>query len=126
MTSSEWIKSVKESVLPVVFEMGISNIECIQIDSYKWILKTFVQGVPAYAELSLTAKKADFGEDELSALVDKYTEKVVKANDREISRAIKRAEKPNAIPRNSSGNLLNDGMTYEERYAAGAFPQFEQ
>ena len=126
LTSTGFQKAVKDSVVPVVFEMGISNIECVQIDSYKWILKTLVQGVPAYAELSLTAKKPDFGEEELTALESKYAEKVEKANDREVSRATKRAEKSNSIPRNSSGNLLNDGMTYEERYEKGAFPQFEE
>lgn len=126
LSSTEFQKAVKESVLPVVFEMGISNVECVQIDSYKWILKTLVEGVPAYAELSLTAKKADFGEEELAALESKYAEKVTKAGEREAARAAKGVEKKNSIPRNSSGNLLNDGMSYDERFAKGAFPQFEE
>ena len=99
LSSTSFQKAVKDSIVPVVFDIGISNFECVQIDSYKWILRTLVQGVPAYAELSLTAKKPDFGEEELTALETKYAEKVEKANDREVSRATKRAEKSNLIPR---------------------------
>ena len=101
--------------------MGISNIECVQIDSYKWILKTLVQGVPAYAELSLTAKKPDFGEEELTVLETKFSEKVEKANDREMNRAAKRAEKAEAAPRNSSTLLDSDIRSFDQRFADGDF-----
>lgn len=121
LTSTGFQKAVKDSVVPVVFEMGISNIECVQIDSYKWILKTLVQGVPAYAELSLTAKKPDFGEEELTALESKFAEKVEKANDREVSRATKRAEKADTAPRNSSTLLDSDMRSFDQRFADGDF-----
>ena len=121
LTSTGFQKAVKDSVVPVVFEMGISNIECVQIDSYKWILKTLVQGVPAYAELSLTAKKPDFGEEELTALETKFAEKVEKANDREVSRAAKRAEKADTAPRNSSTLLDSDMRSFDQRFADGDF-----
>ena len=101
LTSTEFQKAVKDSVIPVVFDVGISNIEFVQIDSYKYILKTFVENTPAYVELSLTAKKADFGEEELALLESKYAEKVAKANTREASRAAKRAEHASK----TSGNL---------------------
>lgn len=121
LTSTGFQKAVKDSVVPVVFEMGISNIECVQIDSYKWILKTLVQGVPAYAELSLTAKKPDFGEEELAALESKFAEKVEKANDREVSRVAKRAEKADVAPRNSSTLLDSDMRSFDQRFADGDF-----
>ena len=121
LTSTGFQKAVKDSVVPVVFEMGISNIECAQIDSYKWILKTLVQGVPAYAELSLTAKKPDFGEEELTVLETKFSEKVEKANDREMNRAAKRAEKAEAAPRNSSTLLDSDIRSFDQRFADGDF-----
>lgn len=121
LTSTGFQKAVKDNVVPVVFEMGISNIECVQIDSYKWILKTLVQGVPAYAELSLTAKKPDFGEEELTVLETKFAEKVEKANDREVNRAAKRAEKADAAPRNSSTLLDSDMRSFDQRFADGDF-----
>ena len=121
LTSTGFQKAVKDSVVPVVFEMGISNIECVQIVSYKCILKTLVQGVPAYAELSLTAKKPDFGEEELTALETKFAEKVEKANDREVSRAAKRAEKADTAPRNSSTLLDSDMRSFDQRFADGDF-----
>lgn len=121
LTSTGFQKAVKDSVVPVVFDMGISNIECVQIDSYKWILKTLVQGVPAYAELSLTAKKPDFGEEELTVLETKFSEKVEKANDREMNRAAKRAEKAEAAPRNSSTLLDSDIRSFDQRFADGDF-----
>jgi len=121
LTSTGFQKAVKDSVVPVVFDMGISNIECVQIDSYKWILKTLVQGVPAYAELSLTAKKPDFGEEELTVLETKFAEKVEKANDREVNRAAKRAEKADVAPRNSSTLLDSDMRSFDQRFADGDF-----
>ena len=123
MSVTELQKAIKDSIVGPMMQVGLENLELIQVDNYKWIIVTEVEGEQRFAEVSLTAKKADFTyEDAVSANV-KYSEKYQAAVQREADRAAKRAEKANAKgeSRNSSGNLTADPRSYDERYAAGDF-----
>ena len=59
--------------------------------------------------------------DKLASEVGEYEAKMQRAVDRETARVQKAAEKANAVPRNSSGNLTSDMRSYDERYAADDF-----
>ena len=123
MSVTELQRAVKDSVMPCFTESGMSNMELIQIDNYKWLVVTEVEGEQYFAEIGLTAKKADFTYDDAVAANRKFEEKCAAAAQREADRAAKRAEKANAKgeSRNSSGNLTSDPRSYDERYAAGDF-----
>lgn len=123
MSVTELQRKIKESVLPCFMNMGMSNMELIQIDNYKWIAVTEVEGEQRFAEFSITAKKADFTYEDACLAASKFAEKHEAAVQREADRAAKRAEKANAKneSRNSSGNLNKDYTPYNERYANGDF-----
>lgn len=123
MSVTELQRAIKDSVMPCFMESGMSNMELIQIDNYKWLVVTEVEGEQYFAEIGLTAKKADFTYDDAVAANRKFEEKCAAAAQREADRAAKRAEKANAKgeSRNSSGNLTSDPRSYDERYAAGDF-----
>ena len=125
MSTTELQREIKNSVMPCLMDSGMSNMELIQVDNYKWLAVTEVEGKQYFAEIALTAKKADFTYEDACLAASKFAEKHEAAVQRESDRAAKRAEKANAkgTPRNSSGNLdaasVVDGkyIPYEERYA---------
>ena len=123
MSVTELQRAIKDSVVPCLMNVGMSNMELIQIDNYKWIAVTEVEGEQRFAEIGITAKKADFTYEDACSAAAKFAEKYEAAIQREADRAAKRAEKANAKgdSRNSSGNLTNDPRSYDERYAAGDF-----
>lgn len=122
MSVTELQRAIKDSVVPSLMD-GIGGLRLIQSDNYKWLILVDIAGEEWFAEISLTAKKADFTYDDAIAANVKYEEKVQAANQREADRAAKRAEKANAKgeSRNSSGNLEpmeNGYVPYAQRYAA--------
>ena len=122
MSVTELPRAMEDSVVPSLMD-GIGGLRLIQSDSYKWLILVDIAGEERFAEISLTAKKADFTYDDAVAANVKYEEKVQAANQREADRAAKRAEKANAKceSRNSSGNLEpmeNGYVPYAQRYAA--------
>jgi hypothetical protein len=123
MSVTELQREIKNSVVTPLMYEGIGGLRLIQVDNFKWLIVTEVEGEERFAEISLTAKKADFTYDDAVAANVKYEEKVQAALQREADRAAKRAEKANAKgeSRNSSGNLTSDPRSYDERYAAGDF-----
>ena len=123
MSVTELQRAIKDSVMPCLMDSGMSNMELIQIDNYKWLAVTEVEGEQYFAEVGLTAKKADFTYDDAVAANRKFEEKCAAAAQREADRAAKRAEKANAKgeSRNSSGNLNAEYVPYDERYANGDF-----
>ena len=130
MSVTELQREIKESVLPCFMNIGMSNMELIQIDNYKWIAVTEVEGEQRFAEFSITAKKADYTYEDAVAANQKYQEKAEAALQREADRAAKRAEKANTKgeARNSSGNLSTSSVDengeyipFNERYANGDF-----
>jgi hypothetical protein len=84
---------VKESVLSALFEDGLNAVETVQTDSYKWVIPVEVDGEQRYAEVTLTAKKADYDESNLTEEAEKYAEKVAKAKNREADRLAKKTSK---------------------------------
>ena len=123
MSTTELQKAIKDSVVAPMMQAGLENMELIQIDNYKWIIVTEVEGEQRFAEVGLTAKKADFTYEDACLAAAKFSEKHEAAIQREADRAAKRAEKANAKsePRNSSGNLNKEYTPYDERYANGDF-----
>ena len=123
MSTTELQKAIKDSVVAPMMQVGLENMELIQIDNYKWIIVTEVEGEQRFAEVGLTAKKADFTYEDACSAAAKFAEKHEAAIQREADRAAKRAEKANAKsePRNSSGNLNKEYTPYDERYANGDF-----
>ena len=123
MSVTELQREIKNSVVTPLMQTGIGDLRLIQVDNYKWLIVTEIEGEERFAEVSLTAKKADFTYDDAVAANHKYEEKAEAAYQREADRAAKRAEKANAKgeSRNSSGNLTSDPRSYDERYAAGDF-----
>ena len=123
MSTTELQKAIKDSVIAPMMQVGLENMELIQIDNYKWIIVTEVEGEQRFAEVGLTAKKADFTYEDACLAAAKFSEKHEAAVQREADRAAKRAEKANAKsePRNSSGNLNKEYTPYDERYANGDF-----
>ena len=123
MSVTELQREIKNSVITPLMYEGIGGLRLIQVDNYKWLIVTEIEGEERFAEISLTAKKADFTYDDAVAANAKYEEKFQAAEKREADRAAKRAEKANAKgeARNSSGNLTSDPRSYDERYAAGDF-----
>ena len=129
MSVTELQKAIKDSVVTPMMEVGLSNIELIQVDNYKWIAVTEIEGEQRFAEVALTAKKADFTYEDAQAANVKFIEKYEKAMQREADRVAKRAEKANAKgeARNSSGNLdpssvvNGEYIPYAERYANDDF-----
>jgi len=130
MSVTELQKAIKDSVVTPMMEVGLSNIELIQVDNYKWIAVTEIEGEQRFAEVALTAKKADFTYEDAQAANVKFIEKYEKAMQREADRVAKRAEKANAKgeARNSSGNLSassvdekGEYVPYAERYANDDF-----
>ena len=123
MSTTELQKAIKDSVVAPMMQVGLENMELIQIDNYKWIIVTEVEGEQRFAEVGLTAKKADFTYEDACLAAAKFSEKHEAAVQREADRAAKRAEKANAKsePRNSSGNLNKEYTLYDERYANGDF-----
>lgn len=123
MSVTELQKAIKEAVVTPMMQVGLENTELIQIDNYKWIVVTEVEGEQRFAEVGITAKKADFTYEDACSAAAKFAEKHEAAIQREADRAAKRAEKSNAKgeSRNSSGNLGRDSRSYDERYAAGDF-----
>ena len=123
MSTTELQKAIKDSVIAPMMQVGLENMELIQIDNYKWIIVTEVEGEQRFAEVGLTAKKADFTYEDACLAAAKFSEKHEATVQREADRAAKRAEKANAKsePRNSSGNLNKEYTPYDERYANGDF-----
>lgn len=123
MSTTELQKAIKDSVVAPMMQVGLENMELIQIDNYKWIIVTEVEGEQRFAEVGLTAKKADYTYEDACSAAAKFAEKHEAAIQREADRAAKRAEKANAKnePRNSSGNLNKEYTPYDERYANGDF-----
>lgn len=123
MSVTELQREIKNSVITPLMYEGIGGLRLIQTDNYKWLIVTEIEGEERFAEISLTAKKADFTYDDAVAANAKYEEKAQAATQREADRAAKRAEKANVKgeSRNSSGNLSMDPRSYDERYAAGDF-----
>ena len=123
MSVTELQREIKNSVVTPLMNEGIGGLRLIQVDNFKWLIVTEVEGEERFAEISLTAKKADFTYDDAVAANVKYEEKVQAALQREADRAAKRAEKVNAKgeSRNSSGNLNAEYTPYDERYANGDF-----
>ena len=129
MSVTELQREIKNSVVPCLMDSGMSNMELIQIDNYKWLAVTEVEGEQYFAEVALTAKKADFTYDDAVAANRKFEEKCAAAAQREADRAAKRAAKANAKgeARNSSGNLDSSSVVngeyipYAERYANDDF-----
>lgn len=123
MSVTELQREIKNSVMPCFMNSGMSNMELIQIDSYKWLVVTEVEGEQHFAEIGITAKKADFTYEDAVAANRKFEEKCAAAAQREADRAAKRAEKATAKgeSRNSSGNLNKEYTPYDERYANGDF-----
>ena len=123
MSVTELQREIKNSVVTPLMNEGIGGLRLIQVDNFKWLIVTEVEGEERFAEISLTAKKADFTYDDAIAANVKYEEKVQAALQREADRAAKRAEKANAKgeSRNSSGNLNAEYTPYDERYANGDF-----
>ena len=123
MSTTELQTAIKDSVVAPMMQVGLENMELIQIDNYKWIIVTEVEGEQRFAEVGLTAKKADFTYEDACLAAAKFSEKHEAAIQREADRAAKRAEKANAKsePRNSSGNLNKEYTPYDERYANGDF-----
>ena len=123
MSTTELQREIKNSVITPLMYEGIGNLRLIQIDNYKWLIVTEIEGEERFAEIALTAKKADFTYDDAVKANTKYEEKAQAASQREADRAAKRAEKANAKgeSRNSSGNLNKDYTPYDERYANGDF-----
>jgi hypothetical protein len=122
MSITELQKAIKDSVVAPMMEVGLSNIELIQIDNYKWIAVTEIDGVQRFAEVSLTAKKADFTYEDAQLASEKFAEKYEKAIQREADRAAKRTGKAaKGESRNSSGLLDSDMRSFDERFAAGDF-----
>ena len=93
MSVNEANVAVKESVLSALFEDGLNSTECVQIDSYKWVVPVEVDGEQRFATVTLTANKADYDESNHSEDAEKYAQKVAAAEQREADRAAKRAEK---------------------------------
>ena len=123
MSVTELQREIKNSVVTPLMNEGIGGLRLIQVDNFKWLIVTEVEGEERFAEISLTAKKADFTYDDAVAANVKYEEKAQAALQREADRAAKRAEKANAKgeSRNSSGNLNVEYTPYDERYANGDF-----
>ena len=123
MSVTELQREIKNSVVTPLMNEGIGGLRLIQVDNFKWLIVTEVEGEERFAEISLTAKKADFTYDDAVAANVKYEEKVQAALQREADRAAKRAEKANVKgeSRNSSGNLNAEYTPYDERYANGDF-----
>lgn len=123
MSTTELQKAIKDSVVAPMMQVGLENMELIQIDNYKWIIVTEVEGEQRFAEVGLTAKKADFTYEDACLAAAKFSEKHEAAVQREADRAAKRAEKATAKgeSRNSSGNLNKEYTPYDERYANGDF-----
>jgi len=127
MSVTELQKAIKDSVVHPMMEVGLSNIELIQVDNYKWIAVTEVEGEQRFCEVSLTAKKADFTYEDAQAANVKFIEKYEKACQREADRAAKKVvkgETKSDKPRNSSGNLEHfegEYIPYDERYANNDF-----
>ena len=123
MSTTELQKAIKDSVVAPMMQVGLENMELIQIDNYKWIIVTEVEGEQRFAEVGLTAKKADYTYEDACLAAAKFSEKHEAAVQREADRAAKRAEKVTAKsePRNSSGNLNKEYTPYDERYANGDF-----
>lgn len=123
MSVTELQREIKNSVITPLMDEGIGGLRLIQTDNFKWLIVVDVEGEERFAEVSLTAKKADFTYDDAVAANRKYEEKAQVAIQREADRAAKRAEKANSKgeSRNSSGNLTADPRSYDERYAAGDF-----
>lgn len=123
MSTTELQKAIKDSVVAPMMQVGLENMELIQIDNYKWIIVTEVEGEQHFAEVGLTAKKADFTYEDVCLAAGKFAEKHEAAVQREADRAAKRAEKATAKgeSRNSSGNLNKEYTPYDERYANGDF-----
>ena len=126
MSVVELQRAIKDSVVPCMMDAGMSNMELIQIDNYKWIVVTEVEGEQRFAEIGITAKKADFTYEDACSAAAKFGEKHEAAVQREADRAAKRAEKLNSKgdSRNSSGNngrFENGYIPYDERYKSEDF-----
>lgn len=123
MSVTELQREIKNSVVTPLMQSGIGEMDLIQIDNFKWLVVVDIEGQQYFAEVGLTAKKADFTYDDAVAANRKFEEKCAAAIQREADRAAKRAEKENAKgeSRNSSGNLNKDYIPYDERYANSDF-----
>ena len=119
MSVTELQREIKNSVITPLMETGIGDMRLIQIDNYKWLIVTEIEGEERFAEVALTAKKADFTYDDAVAANNKFCEKVAAAEQREADRAAKRAAKSES--RNSSGNL--DASAIDEN---GNYIPFEE
>ena len=130
MSTTELQKAIKDYVVQPMMYRGIQEVfpETIQIDNYKWLVPVELNGEQFFAEVSLTAKKADFTYEDADAAKAKFIEKYEKAMKREADRATKKVAKGDSkTSRNSSGNLDSSSVVngvyvpYAERYANNDF-----
>lgn len=126
MSTTELQRAIKNSVVEPLMNGGIGDMRLIQIDNFKWLIVTEIEGEERFAEIALTAKKADFTYDDAVAANNKYEEKANAAIQREADRAAKKAEKLNSKgeSKNSSGNLEQvegEYVPFAERYASDEF-----
>lgn len=126
MSTVELQREIKNSVVTPLMQSGIGEMNLIQIDNFKWLVAVDIEGQQYFAEVGLTAKKADFSYDDAVAANRKFEEKCAAAAQRETDRAAKRAEKLNSKgeSRNSSGNngrFENGYIPYDERYKSEDF-----
>lgn len=126
MSTTELQRAIKNSVVEPLMNGGIGDMRLIQIDNFKWLIVTEIEGEERFAEIALTAKKADFTYDDAVAANNKYEEKANAAVQREADRAAKKAEKLNSKgeSKNSSGNLEQvegEYVPFAERYASDEF-----
>ena len=126
MSTTELQRAIKNSVVEPLMNGGIGDMRLIQIDNFKWLIVTEIEGEERFAEIALTAKKADFTYDDAVAANNKYEEKANAAIQREADRAAKKAEKMNSKgeSKNSSGNLEQvegEYIPFAERYASDEF-----
>ena len=73
---------------------GMDFSEMIRIDSGKFVFPLDVEGTVYYCEVDFVAKKEDYTPD---YDVQKYAEKLKKADDREKEKEAKRAEKAKKV-----------------------------
>lgn len=129
MSTTELQREIKNCVVEPLMNGGIGDMRLIQIDNYKWLVVVEVEGEERFAEIGITAKKADFSYDDAIAANNKYTEKAHVALQREADRAAKKAAKLNTKgeSKNSSGNLDSSSVVngeyvpFAKRYTSDDF-----
>lgn len=95
MTTTELQKAIKDYVVQPMMYNGIQEVfpETIQIDNYKWLVPVELNGEQFFAEVSLTAKKADFTYEDADAAKVNFIKKYEKAMKREADNVSKKNTK---------------------------------